>query len=277
MATHDQRIYPTTADIEKNAAGEYDNEKPSAPLAPNSSSFRSEKGGLDPVPVPPHSGGRTKVQFPKEQGVSRRELPRYYSPPPKRRSSCCRCLCCAFCFLFALVVAIAIACGILFLVFRPKIPKYSVDSIQITKFNLNVTDFSTDCQFAVNIKARNPNKRIGIYYLDHSHLAVSYAGTELCTGSLPVFYQGHKNTTYLDVALTGTGAKLTSEMFSMLQEEEQQSSVPLNLKADVPVKIKLGKLKLMKIKVRVRWDLVVDGLSANAKVTVKKTKVRVKL
>jgi len=272
MADH-QRIYPTTADIEKN---EYANEKPSAPLAPNSSSRSSEKGGVDPVPVPPSSGRRMRVQLPKDQVISRREHPRYYSPPPKRRNSCCRCLCCTICFLIALVVIIAIACGVLYLVFRPKIPKYSVESIQITNFTIN-PDYSTNCQFAVNIKARNPNKKIGIYYLDNSHLAVSYLGTELCTGALTVFYQGHQNTTFLNVALSGTGAQLTNDMVSTLAAQQKSSSIPLNLKADVPVKIKVGKLKLMKIKVRVRWDLTVDQLSANAKVTVKKTKVRVKL
>ena len=51
----------------------------------------------------------------------------------------------------------------------------------------------------------------------------------------------------------------------------------MNLKADVPVKLKLGKLKSMKIKVRVQWDLVVDRLDANAKVTTEKSKVSVKL
>jgi len=266
-----QRVYPSTADLEKNA-GEYENEKPSAPLVPNSS---SERGRVGPVPVP-HSGGQMKVQFPKDQVVSRRELPRYYSPPPKRRNSCCRCLCCTICFLIGFVVTIAIVCGILFLIFRPKIPKYSVDSIHITNFSVNA-DLSTNCQFSVNIRARNPNNKIGIYYLDHSHLAVLYSGTELCTGALPVFYQGHKNTTFMDVALTGTGAPLTSEMVSTLKAQQQQGSIPLNLKANVPVKIKLGKLKSMKIKVRVRWDLIVDKLDATAKVTEKSSKVRVKL
>jgi len=271
-----QRIYPMTADVE-NDAGQYVNEKPSAPLAPNSSTRSSEKGGVDPVPVPPASNGRMRVRIPKEQVISRREHPRYLSPPPKRRCSCCRCLCCTICFLIAFVVIVAVACGVLYLVFRPKIPKYSVDSIQITNFTINPTDLSTNCQFAVKIKARNPNKRIGIYYLDNSNLAVLYSGSELCTGSLPVFYQGHQNTTFLDVELTGTGAKLTSDMVTTLKAQTNQASIPLNLKADVPVKIKLGKLKLWKITVRVRWDLTVNQLDANAKVTVKKSKVRVKL
>jgi hypothetical protein len=41
-----QRVHPTTEDVEKNA-GEYENEKPSSPLVPKSSAA-SEKDGVYP-------------------------------------------------------------------------------------------------------------------------------------------------------------------------------------------------------------------------------------
>nr|ABK25808.1 unknown [Picea sitchensis] len=264
-----QRVHPRTKDLEKNA-GEYENQKGSSPLVPKSS-LESGKNRVYPPP-----GGQMRDHYQRDQVIPTHQTPRYHSRPPKRRNSCCRCLCCTICFLFALVAIIVIACGILYLVFQPRIPKYSVDGIRITNFSINA-DLSTNCQFTVNVRARNPNKKIGIYYLDNSHLAVSYMGTELCTGTLPVFYQGHKNTTVLDVALSRTGARLTSAVVSTLKEQQQKASVPLNLKADVPVKIKLGNLKSMKIKVRVRWDLVVDRLDASAKVITDKSKVSVKL
>jgi len=270
MADH-QRVHPTTEDVEK-TAGENENENQSSPLV-RKPSLSSDKDELSSP-----SSRQMRVQFPRDQvfDFPIREIPRYYSRPPKRRKSCCRCLCCTICFLFALVATIAIVCGILYWVFQPKIPKYSVDSIHITNLSIN-SDLSTNCQFSVNVTAWNPNKKIGIYYLDNSHLAVLYSGVELCTGALPAFYQGHKNTTFLPVALSATGARLTTDMVSALNKQQQQDSIPLNLKANVPVKIKLGKLKLMKIKVRVRWDLVVDKLDVSAKVTSEKTKVRVAL
>nr|WIW57591.1 late embryogenesis abundant protein LEA21 [Pinus tabuliformis] len=257
-------------DVEKNA-GEYADVKPSSPLVPKSSlSYEKER-------VYPHpSGWQMLVQIPRDQVIPTKQVRRSHSRPPRRRKSCCRCLCCTLCFLIAFVAIIAIAGRILYLVIQPRIPKYSVDSIRISNFTINA-DLTTNCQFSVNVSAQNPNKKIGIYYLDNSHLAVSYSGTELCTGSLPVFHQGHKNTTLLDVALNGTGARLTSAMVSALNEQRQQRSVPLNLRADVPVKIKLGKLKSMKLKVHVRWDLVVDRLDANSKVISEKSKVSVKL
>jgi len=270
MMAENQRVHHTIENVQKNA-GEYADEKPSSPLMPKFS-LSSEKGGVYHHP----SGWQVLVQFPRDQVIPTRQVRRKYSRPPRRRNSCCRCLCCTLCFLFALAAIIAIACRILYLVVEPRIPKYSVDSIHITNLSINA-DLSTNCQFAVNVRAQNPNKKIGIYYLDNSHLVVSYSGTELCTGALPVFYQGHKNTTLLDVALSGTGARLSSAMTSALNEQRQQASVLLNLNVDAPIKIKLGKLKLMKIKVHVRWELVVDRLDANAKVTTVKSKVSVKL
>lgn len=259
-----QRVYPAHEDVEKSPP-------PSAPLA-EKSSLSSEKG--DPAAQVLH------VQVPKDQVFPARQAPRYYSRPPKRRGNlCCRCLTWTFCLALLVIVAIVVAGGILYLVFQPRIPKYSVERIQITSFSVNTSTPSVSSQFSVDVTARNPNKKIGIYYLGGSYLAVFYTDTELCKGSLPAFYQGHKNTTNLDVTLTGSDVQITNSMITSLSAEQKQGSIPLRLKADVPVKVKLGKLKTMKITFRLRCDLVVDSLAANTNVNIsaKKCKVRVKL
>ncbi|GLJ35661.1 hypothetical protein SUGI_0716700 [Cryptomeria japonica] len=269
-----QRIYPATEDVEKAAtAHEYAQKSTpsSAPLAPRSS-LVSEKGdpGSNPSKV-------VHIQYPKDQAIPPRTAPKNYSRPPKRRRNCCcRCLAWTFCLLFTFIVAIAIAAGILYAVFQPRIPKYSVDSIQITNFTVG-TDAAVSSQFVVGVRARNPNKKIGIYYLDDSYIAVFYSDTELSKGKLPAFYQGHKNTTNLDVSLTGTNVQITSAKVSLLSAEQKAGSIPLRLKADVPVKIKFGKLKTMKITFRVRCDLVVDSLDANTSVNISSRKCKVKL
>ncbi|GLJ35658.1 hypothetical protein SUGI_0716670 [Cryptomeria japonica] len=257
--------------VEKAAKAHEDSQKSNAPLAPRSS-LESEKGdpGSNPSKV-------VHVQYPKDQVIPPRTAPRYYSRPPKhRRNSCCRCLAWIFCLLLIFIVAIAVAAGILYVVFQPRVPKYSVDSIQITSFTVG-TDSTISSQFVVGVQARNPNKKIGIYYLDDSYLGVFFSGTELSRGKLPAFYQGHKNTTNLDVSLTGTKVQITSEKVSSLNAEQKKGSIPLNLKADVPVKIKFGKLKTMKITFRVRCDLVVDRLAANTSVNISNKKCKVKL
>ncbi|KAL5170638.1 NDR1/HIN1-like protein 6 [Glycine soja] len=167
-----------------------------------------------------------------DKGIPHRTFPVMHSKPPKRRRSCC--------------------C-------RPKLPKYSVDQLRISQFNVsdNNTLYAT---FNVAITARNPNKKIGIYYEGGSHISAWYMETQLCEGSLPKFYQGHRNTTVLDLPLTGQ-AHDANGLVNRIQEQLQQTNnVPLNLKVNQPVRVKLGKLKLFKVKFRVRCKLEVDNI-----------------
>lgn len=114
----------------------------------------------------------------------------------------------------------------------------------------------------MNITARNPNKRIGIYYEGGRRTSVWYTGTKLCEGSWPKFYQGHKNTTVLDLTLTGQSINV-GDLLGTLQEQQLTGRIPLNVRVKVPVRIKLGKLKLMKWKFLVKCRVVVDSLAAD--------------
>ncbi|XP_009613605.1 NDR1/HIN1-like protein 6 [Nicotiana tomentosiformis] len=244
MADH-QRIHPVPEPEQEPPPVQ----KPTVPLVPRGS-FRSEKG--DPE--------RQQLEPP----LRRRTIPYYppLKPPKKRICSCKRCLCCTCCLLFLLIIIIGALAAAFYFVFQPKIPNYSVDSMRITQFNFNNDMSLLFATFNVNITARNPNKKIGIYYESGSHLSVWYTGVKLCEGSLPKFYQGHRNTTVLSLNLSGQ-TENASELLQSLQVDQQKGSIPLNLRAKVPVKLKIGKLKLMKWKFLVKCRLDVDSLSAN--------------
>lgn len=242
MADHQQRIHPVQ-DVEASP------HTPSAPLFPRDTS-KSDTA----VPV-------------KERAVQVVEHPQ---PPPKKRRSrscCCKFLCWTISLLLILIVAIGITIGILFLVFRPKLPKYSIDGLRVTQFSLS-EDNNLAATFNVTVTARNPNKKIGIHYEGGSHVSAWYMDTKLCEGSLPKFYQGHKNTTVLHLPLSGQIQNATG-LQTVIQEQLQQTgNIPLNLKAKQPVRVKLGKLKLFKVKFRVRCRLVVDSLESNNEIKI---------
>ena len=63
--------------------------------------------------------------------------------------------------------------------------------------------------------------------------------------------------------LAERSVQITSNMVSTLNAQRQQGNVPLDLKVDVPVKIKHGKLKLMKIKFSLRCNLVTGKAMRN--------------
>ncbi|KAJ0027463.1 hypothetical protein Pint_35987 [Pistacia integerrima] len=234
MADHQQKIHPVHEDVEAQHT-------PSVPLVPRGSS----------------KSDQTAHHYPPFQ----RTLPVLHSKPPKnKRSCCCKFLCWTISLLLLLIITIAIVLGILYLAFQPKIPKYSVDRMRLIQFNFSA-DSSLDATFNVTITATNPNKKIGIYYEGGSHISVWYTDTKLCGGSMPKFYQGHQNTTVFNLPLTGQTQDATALATSLQQQQQQTGNVPLDLKVDQPVRIKLGKLKLMKVQFAVRCRLVVDSLT----------------
>ncbi|XP_027333281.1 NDR1/HIN1-like protein 6 [Abrus precatorius] len=228
---------------------------PSAPLVPRTMS-KSDAG--DPANVE-HHPSQTQQQA----------LPVMHSKPPKkRRSCCCRFLCWMVSILLILIVAIGITIGILFLVFRPKLPKYSVDELGVTQLETSNNN-SLSVTFNLTITARNPNKKIGIDYRGGSHISAWYMDTKLCEGSLPKFYQGHRNITVLSIPLKGQTQDASGLQNTLQQQLQETGNVPLNLKVKQPVRIKLGKLKLFKVKFRVRCRIVVDNLSANNSIRIR--------
>ncbi|MQL72198.1 hypothetical protein Taro_004549 [Colocasia esculenta] len=223
MADQQQKIHPV------------DVEAPSASAPPVRGKFLGSENG-DPA-----NHARAMQQAPP----SRHTTPISSSKPPKKRSCCCRCLCWTVCFLVLLIVLIAATAGILYLIFQPKAPNYSVDRLQIAAFSVDFR-LNVNASFDVTIIATNPNKKIGIFYEDNSHLSVWYTETRLCTGRLPVFYQGHQNTTVLRVVLAGQ-TQMGSDILIALRAQQQSGMVPLIFKGDVPVRVKFGSLKLWKL------------------------------
>ncbi|KAL1188175.1 NDR1/HIN1-like protein 6 [Cardamine amara subsp. amara] len=192
-------------------------------------------------------------------------------PPPvmrnRKRNLCCKCFCWGLSLLIFALIALAIAVAVIYFVFHPKLPRYEVNSLQVTNLGINL-DFSLSAEFKVEITARNPNEKIGIYYEKGGHIGVWYTKTKLCEGPIPRFYQGHRNVTKLNVALTGR-AQYGSSLMSALQQQQQTGRVPLDLKVDAPVAVKLGKLKMKKIRILGTCKLVVDSLSTNNRINIK--------
>ncbi|GFQ08122.1 protein yls9 [Phtheirospermum japonicum] len=237
-----QRIHPMAVDVEAPPP-------PTRPQMPQTS-FGSKKA--DPA---------QQNQVPLGRAIP--ETPPALLNPTKRSSNrLCKCLCWTVGLLILLLVIVGATAAIIYLVFQPKLPKYSVDNLRISDLTLNF-DLSLYARFNVRITAENPNKKIGIYYERGSHLSVWYKKTNLCQGSIPRFYQGHQNKTVLNVALSGQN-QYGRTLLEAMQEEQQTGRIPLDLKIDVPVRIELGKLKLTKVRIVGSCMLIVDSLSTNS-------------
>ncbi|KAJ4878324.1 Late embryogenesis abundant (LEA) hydroxyproline-rich glycoprotein family [Raphanus sativus] len=225
------------------------------------------------------------TQRPAREKTQQQQLPiqRPLPPPPlmvrnnKKRNLCCRIFCWGLSLLIIALIALAVAVAVIYFVFHPKLPQYEVNSLRVSNLGINL-DLSLSALFEVEITARNPNKKIGIYYEKGGRLQVWYTKTKLCEGPIPKFYQGHRNVTRLDVDLTGR-VQFGNTVLSALQQQQQTGRVPLDLKVDAPVSVKLGKLKMKKVRILGNCKIVVDSLSKNNRINIKASdcKFRLKL
>ncbi|KAL7612230.1 NDR1/HIN1-like protein 13 [Lactuca sativa] len=226
--------------------------------------------------------GTYVIQIPKDQI--------YRIPPPEnsqkikklanrkpRRSCCCRCLGWTIATVLILIILLAIATGILYLVFRPEKLKYSIDNISIGGVNLT-SSAPIFPRITVDIRAENPNDKLSVYYNGKgSSVNVYYADVNLCNGVLPTLQQHTNNVTIIKTALRGSNIVLARDDHSRLVSQQGKRNVPLRLKVKAPLKIKIGAVKTWEITVTVKCNVAVDQLTQKSKIVSENCDYRVKL
>ncbi|XP_074591234.1 NDR1/HIN1-like protein 13 [Curcuma longa] len=249
---------------------------PEAAESPRSTT--SSNTGSLPARKPAPEPGTYVIQVPKDV-VLRQPLPGnahlskvYARRATRRRNRCCLCIT----WLFALLFLLAVAAGVLYLVFRPRAPNYTITGLSISSFNLTAATVSPF--FNVTVRADNHrNKKMGIYYRDGSDITAVYDGVTLCKGKWPAFYQPPRNETMFVTELRGAGISLGADVEQTLAAAQREGKVPLEVNLKVPVRVKFGAMKSWTIKVKVKCEVTVDGLRENAVILNRDCHVRVKL
>ncbi|XP_027162255.1 NDR1/HIN1-like protein 13 [Coffea eugenioides] len=97
--------------------------------------------------------------------------PAYHQPDPDaiRRATFLRRL---FAFIIAGVIVLGTILFIIWLVLRPRLPEFRVDSLSVSNFNLSSSTL-VSADFDVKITARNPNGKITLFY-DNVEAAVYF-------------------------------------------------------------------------------------------------------
>ncbi|XP_022743987.1 NDR1/HIN1-like protein 3 [Durio zibethinus] len=199
----------------------------------------------------------------------------YYGPsvPPATRSyhrpgrgSGCGCGCCLLKFLFNIIITAVVVIGlavlIFWLIFRPNKVKFHVTDVSLTEFNLT-TNNTLHYNLAVNMTVRNPNKRIGIYY-DRIEARAYYEDQRLNTQTLTPFYQGHKNTSFLNLVFSGEQfVMLGADQTSQFNEETTSGIYSIDVKLYLRIRFKVGRVKTGRFKPKISCDLKVPLSSAN--------------
>ncbi|XP_052107800.1 NDR1/HIN1-like protein 13 [Arachis duranensis] len=267
----------------------HDSPSPTVSQIDSSDAAVAPKPSLPPdgKPVPPP--GTYVIKIPKDQiyrvpppenarrfaKYTDKKSKRSYGGGGRRRCSFCCCFSWFIGVLFIIALLIGIAAGVLYLVFKPKSPHYSIDHIGIKAMNLTTAVISPE--FNITVKADNPNDKIGIRYETDSSAEIFFKGVKLCDGALPAFYQPPKNITVFMTPLKGNGIKLKSEDEKALVDAQTKRQVPLNVKLVAPVKIKVGSVESWKITVKIDCDVTVDQLTVQSKILSKKCNYKLDL
>ena len=181
--------------------------------------------------------------------------PAYRPQPPRRSRRSCFCACCLWTTLTVLLLLLlaAVAGAVLWVLYRPHRPNFTLSSLQISQFNLTSSSKLTS-KFNLTIVARNPNKKLKFFY-DPIGVSITASGVPLGDGSIPAFVHFTKNTTTLRTIISSTGESVDSTQISILKSDlKNKKSLPLKIQLDTKVRVKIGGFKTKKVRVRVRCD-----------------------
>ncbi|KAK9677925.1 hypothetical protein RND81_11G176400 [Saponaria officinalis] len=195
----------------------------------------------------------------------------------KTNRSCCRCcICSIISTILILAVLLGLTVGILYLIYHPKSPTYNIQSVQVKGVNLTAQNTGATTikpVFNITLNIDNPNGKIGFYYEKDSEINVYRDGVHLCDGKLPTFYQPPNSFTVLSTELSGAGMVLSKSARDKLLTQQKDGKVPLEMDVKIPIKVKIGSVKSWTFTVKVKCDVTLNALTANAKVVSKNCKV----
>lgn len=263
--------YEEAPPLQYPAVGSYNNTQHGAVHMPNDLMRKEQKEGLLEQPAALNSN-EIFNQEAQIAPVQRRRR--------QRRRRCVRCCCCAGACVGAVMVIIGILVMLFFLVLHPKLPKYTITEGSISQFSMNNSTSTSSSSAAIassilggggaedddeeagtvylnvemqlRARLRNPNRKIGLDYRELSGRLL-YEGVEIGKGSIPAFYQGHKNTTYVWLAMQGENIPLTPSLAKTLANTlSNEESLLLHARAIVVVRLKIGHWKSPNFKVRVK-------------------------
>ncbi|CAA0825252.1 Late embryogenesis abundant (LEA) hydroxyproline-rich glycoprotein family [Striga hermonthica] len=132
-------------------------------------------------------------------------------------------------FTIGLIVVLGAVTLIIWLVLRPQVPQFRVDSVTLS--NLTVSDNSlVSFTSQVRLTARNPNRRLTLAY-DRLDAAVYYRSWSLADTVLPPFSLGTKSETQLTANFSSVGnfvERVAAD--GMNRERGSRGSIGLNLR-----------------------------------------------
>ncbi|MFQ6654877.1 hypothetical protein Gotur_025669 [Gossypium turneri] len=168
--------------------------------------------------------------------------------------------CCFFLSVYLLIIVSTVGLGGLLVVFvlKPQKPVFSIQTVRLDAYQLNVYSNTTLFVSAVAsmvLNASNPNK-IGLRY-SPSRLQLYSEGLPMAVIRVPGFFQpAHSNNVSLTTRVLIPCVNVTQILGgAWLQDQQGHNIVPMKLSGDIRVNLHFTHITLPKIKVALDCDV----------------------
>ncbi|CAJ1950951.1 unnamed protein product [Sphenostylis stenocarpa] len=208
--------------------------------------------------------GGPKPTFPATKSqLSGANRPTYRPQPPHRRHhsrGCVSTLCCyLFLILLFVLLLIAGAGTVLYFLYHPQRPSFSVNSLKLSYFHL--TSPSTfNAKFDLTLSTTNPNDKI-LFSYDPTSVSLLYGDATLATATIPSFLHRQRNTTVIEAYVTSTEEEVQSDtVMELKRSTKSKSEVALKVKLETKVDAQMGVFQTPHVGITVLCDGVAVSL-----------------
>ena len=166
-------------------------------------------------------------------------------------------------FLIAMIVvfiSMGVIIFILWLVLRPRLPEFRVDSLSLTNFSSS--DTSVSGNWDVRFSAYNPNKKLSIYY-DTVDSSVFYRTEFIADTRIPPFKQSKRNQTFVDASFAARDAYVDRRALGDINADRTRGTLSFNVKLLARAEFKTGGWRARNKIVRVWCQSLVVSISSS--------------
>ncbi|XP_016466745.1 NDR1/HIN1-like protein 10 [Nicotiana tabacum] len=167
------------------------------------------------------------------------------------------------------IIAIAIAAMVItgtfvfivWLILRPRLPEFRVDSLSVS--NLNLSNSLISANWDLRFTVRNPNKKLTLYY-DDVAAAVFYDSASLSDTTVPPFFQDKRAETAQKASFATSGSYVENRAFDGMNKERARSSaIGFDVRMVARVRFKAGSWRARRRFIRVYCKDLSVGVGPN--------------
>lgn len=139
--------------------------------------------------------------------------------------------------LLALIVLVALAVLITWLVVRPKKLVYTIENGSVQNFNL--TNNNLNATFDFVLRAYNPNSKMSVYY-DYIESTVTYEDQTLAFNTFDPFFQPHRNVSRVESKYVALNSALSPSTFKDMRIEKTSGEIEVDVRYKAKIRFKVG-------------------------------------